>query len=231
MILHGRASSSNVQAVMWGAAELGLTLERRDLGGAFGGLDTPDYRAKHPMGLIPTYEDQDVTLFESAVILRHLITRYGAGQIRAEPRDQAWAEWAKHTLCAAFTEPVFWGFWRTPEAERDMVAVTAALRRFEGHLALAMAKMGDAQQVHSPETGPETSHAPLMSRLEADQGSATLTLADIWVGHVLFRYFTLDLPRAAPEGAQAYYDWLQNRPAYRAHVMVDYSELKGRRRN
>jgi predicted ester cyclase len=52
-IVHGRATSSNVQAVMWGIAELGLEVERRDVGGRFGGNDTPEFLAMNPMGLCP----------------------------------------------------------------------------------------------------------------------------------------------------------------------------------
>jgi hypothetical protein len=46
----GRASSINVQKVMWLTAELGLEVERVDIGGPFGGNDQPDYLAKNPMG-------------------------------------------------------------------------------------------------------------------------------------------------------------------------------------
>lgn len=58
--------------------------------------------------------------------------------------------------------------------------------------------------------------------------SAGFSLADIMAGHVLHRYFTLDLPRNPPAGLEAYYDALRDRPAYGAHVMIDDTELKGR---
>ena len=51
LIIHGRATSSNVQTVTWAAAELGLEFDRLDVGGAFGGTDTAEYRALNPMGL------------------------------------------------------------------------------------------------------------------------------------------------------------------------------------
>ena len=51
MIVYGRATSSNVQAVMWGAAELGLSVERRDFGGRFGGTDTDEYQSASPDGV------------------------------------------------------------------------------------------------------------------------------------------------------------------------------------
>lgn len=209
MIVHGRASSSNVQAVMWGLAELGLEVERRDVGGRFGGTDTPEYRAMHPMGLVPVLQDGPETLFESAAILRYLLERHDPdGRLATSPRGQCWAEWGKGTLCAAFTVPIFWRFYRTPEDERDMDAVLSALRNFETLAGVAMAARGDS---------------PFMM-------GAVPSLPDIWIGHVLFRYFTLDLPRTPPAGLEAYYDTLTARGQYRDHVMVDYSELRGRQR-
>ena len=41
----GRASSVNVQKVMWCAAELDVDVARADFGGAFGGNDTDAFRA------------------------------------------------------------------------------------------------------------------------------------------------------------------------------------------
>lgn len=38
----GRKTSSNVQAVMWSIAELGLAYERYDFGHRHGGVDTPE---------------------------------------------------------------------------------------------------------------------------------------------------------------------------------------------
>lgn len=50
----GRASSSNVQAVMWCIAELGLEYERIDAGHIYGVVDTPEYLALNPNGTNPT---------------------------------------------------------------------------------------------------------------------------------------------------------------------------------
>ena len=191
---------------MWGAAEMGLTLDRRDVGGRFGGTDTPAFRAMNPFGLVPVLEDGGTVLFESAAILRYLLGRYGPGEMSARPEDDMWAEWAKHNLARCFILDVFWAYYRTPEAERDMAAVTQAQRRVEDMLASAMAARGGQDWI----------------------GGARPGLADIWVGHILYRYFTLDLARQPPDGAEAYYDALTARAAYRRHVMVDYSELRAR---
>lgn len=210
LIVHGRATSSNVQAVMWAMAEMGLTPERRDVGGRHGGTNRPAFRMISPMGLVPALEDGRVTLFESAAILRYVALRYGDGLLlpgapEARARVDQWAEWGKHTFAAAFTVPIFWAFYRTPEAERDMDAVTEGIRRFEALMELIRAPIAE----HGFVTGDE------------------LTLADIWTGHVLFRYFTLEIKRDPPVEIVDYFTRLSNRPAYAEHVMVDYSELKG----
>src|SRR5690606_40519890 len=41
----GRSSSSNVAKVCWACGEMGLAFERYDVGGDFGGNDTPEYLA------------------------------------------------------------------------------------------------------------------------------------------------------------------------------------------
>jgi len=79
--IHGRANSSNSQMVMWCVGELGLAHERLDVGGSFGGTDTPDYRAMNRMGLIPTMDDAGFVLWESNTIIRYLAIKHGAGTL------------------------------------------------------------------------------------------------------------------------------------------------------
>lgn len=206
LVVHGRASSSNVQAVMWGAGELDLEVDRRDVGGRFGGNDTPEFLAMNPFGRVPVLQDGDLTLFESPAILRYLVAKYGAGRLNAGPIGDAWAEWAKNEMAREFIRGVFWPYYRTLEADRDMDAVLRSLRVFESLCVMAMAQRGPSRFLI---------------------GDA-LSLADIWAGHVLYRYFTLDLPRQVPGGLQAYYDELTANPHYASHVMIDYSDLKAR---
>ncbi|MFT5649241.1 MAG: glutathione S-transferase [Yoonia sp.] len=52
------------------------------------------------------------------------------------------------------------------------------------------------------------------------------TLADIQFGHVLFRYYDIELRRAEFPNVRAYYNSRTERPAYREHVMVSYDELR-----
>ena len=52
------------------------------------------------------------------------------------------------------------------------------------------------------------------------------TVADILFGHVLYRYYDIDIERADLPALRAYYDRLAQRPAFQQHVMVSYEELR-----
>jgi glutathione S-transferase len=204
--VYGRATSSNVQPVMWMLAELGLRYTRLDYGHVHGGTDTPAFRAMNPMGLVPVIRDVDLVLWESCAILRYLGARYGgaplwpADPVARAPIDQ-WAEWAKTTLYTAFTRPIFWARIRTPAADRDEAALALALARFEELLSIL-----------------EHTLAPYAA-------GPDLTLADMVIGPQLYRYFTLPIPRPDRPRLDAYYARLQERPAYREHVMVSWAPL------
>jgi glutathione S-transferase len=55
-----------------------------------------------------------------------------------------------------------------------------------------------------------------------------LSLADIPAGTSLYCYFELDIQRPDLPYVTAWYDRLQQRTAYREHVMVPFTELRGR---
>lgn len=211
--VYGRATSSNVQIVMWAIAELGLPHERLDYGHVHGGVDEPEYRALNPNGLVPTIRDRtgggDVVLWESAAILRYLVDRYGAPPF--QPEDKAhrarldmWAEWMKSTFIPAFNLGVFWPLIRTAAADRDGAALDRAIEAVK----------------------------PLALRLDERIGEGPwmdgddFTFADVMVGHALFRYFTVPMARAETPALSAYYDRLQGRPAYAEHVMISYDVLR-----
>ena len=210
LTIWGRADSSNVQAVMWCVAELGLEHVRHDVGHRFGGTDTADYLAMNPNGRVPTLRDGDnPPLWESAAIVRYLATAYGASPFW--PEDAAarahvdrWAEWAKINVALNFTGPIFWKVVRTPKKDQDPAAIRHAVETLEGYLAIAEAQLAG--------------HVFL--------AGADFTLADIMFGHSLYRYYTTDIRRADLPHLAAYYDRLQERPAYRDHVMVPYDALR-----
>jgi len=171
--VHGRNTSSNVQPVMWLLAELDLPHERLDVGGAFGGTDTPEYRSMNPMGLIPALQDGDVTMFESQAILRYLAARYGEQFWPTDPNSRApadqWMEWTKTTVAPEVVYKIFWQLIRTPAAVRNNAALDAAIAATDKIMRVAEAQLEKHDWLASPE----------------------MSLADFSFGAQLYRYFTL----------------------------------------
>jgi glutathione S-transferase len=208
----GRRSSSNVQALMWCVGELGLAYERIDAGFVYGVTDTPDYRAMNPNGTVPTLRDgEDPPLWETGAILRYLASTYAPDEFWpadrvARAQVDKWAEWAKLNVALNFTAPVFWRVVRTPAAERAPAVIAKALEVLGRFLDIAERRLSAAAYL----------------------AGEHLTLADIQFGHVLFRYFDIEIERAPRPGLRRYYEALTARPAFREHVMVSYEELRDR---
>lgn len=198
----GRANSINVQKVMWCAAELGLEVERVDVGGAFGGNDQPGYLAKNPTGLVPTLEDGDLVLWESNTIVRYLCEAYGTApwqptDLATRYHAQQWMDFYLTQLHAQMTV-IFWGLIRTPEDKRDMAAIDAAVER--------AAKWWTLVDKHVAERDYVTGDA--------------LTFGDIPLGCAAYRWHEMPIERPKLDHLKAYYDRLAGRPTYREHVML-----------
>lgn len=210
LTIWGRATSSNVQAVMWCVGELGLDYLRHDVGHRYGGNRTAEFLAMNPNGLVPVLRDGDgQPIWESAAILRYLASRYGAQRFWPEdPGARAqvdkWAEWSKLNVAQNFTGPVFWRVVRTAPRDRDPVAIEGAIQALSQYLDIAEGQLQRAEFLCGRE----------------------LTLADIQFGHVLHRYFDIAITRPSHPAVRGYYDRLTSRPAFREHVMVSYEDLR-----
>jgi glutathione S-transferase len=207
----GRRSSFNVQKVMWLIGELELAHEHIDAGGKFGGLDTSDFLAMNPHGRVPVIRDGDATVWESHAILRYLAARHGAEKFwSSDPLARApidgWMDWSQTSLQPDFLEGVFWGFYRTPADKRNWPAIRDALARCAGHFG----KLNRLLEGRSFLLGD------------------ALTLADIAAGTSLYRYFELEIERPQLAELERWYRTLQQRPAFRNHVMIPFEELRGR---
>ena len=76
------------------------------------------------------------------------IDRYGHGTFWSEDAAvrshwERWMDWAQTSLQPDFLTGVFWGFYRTPPAQRDMVAVEEKIRRCAQHFQLLDAMLAD----------------------------------------------------------------------------------------
>ncbi len=194
----GRRNSANVQKVMWTLGELGLDYRRVDVGGTFGYPD--DYA--NPNRVVPCIVDGELTLYESNACVRYLARRYGAGTLW--PDDPAlavadqWMDWQQTSLGAFFM--LFAHKVRLPPEQADPGQIEPNLRRAGAALALLDAHLADRPYV----------------------AGTALTVGDIPLGALMYRWFTLDIDRPALAHLQAWYQRLVERPAYRKHVMVPF---------
>jgi len=197
----GRPYSSNVIPVIWTAAEVGVEWELKLAGGSFGQLDTPEFAAMNPNRMIPTIRDDDFALWESNAIIRYLCDRYAEGtlspeDLQARAEADQWMEWCQ--TCAF--PPVIQAFFATVRTDPE--------RRDPALIAL-----------HAAEA------ARVLPILEAHLGSRAFvlgdqfTMADIPLGCVAYRYFSIDIERPSFPNIEAWYQRLQQRPAYERHVM------------
>ncbi len=208
----GRASSSNVQAVMWAIAEFGLAHERYDAGHIYGVNDTAEFLAMNPNGKVPVVQDgSNPPLWETGAILRYLSGKYANDRFwPSDPEARAhvdkWAEWAKINVSIKFTGPIFWRVVRTAPSRQDPAAIRQAIDVLNTSLAIADAQL--------------SKHAFL--------ASSEFTLADIQFGQVLYRYFNIEIDRVDFPNIESYYARLRRRPHFMRHVAVSYEELRVR---
>jgi len=189
----GRLTSINVQKVVWCADESGVAFERIDVGGTFGGLDTPQFLALNPNRKIPAIEDGDVVLWESNVIVRYLAARHAAGTLypgspAERGRVDQWMDWQQTELGRAMTD-AFTQLVRTPEPERDMRRVEASARATEPVVAIL------------------DHHLAARAFVAGDR----FTMGDIPVGLQVHRWLGLPLERTPRPHVEAWYARLRQR--------------------
>ena len=104
----GRATSGNVQKVLFLLEEMKLPYERKDYGRIFENTTlTPEYKAINPTQKVPTLIDQGLTVWESHTILRYLAATHDAAALYpAEPGPRThverWMDWSLASLNAAY---------------------------------------------------------------------------------------------------------------------------------
>ena len=197
----GRNTSLNVQKVLWCCEELGLAFEREDIGGQYGGNREPQYLAMNPNGLVPTIIDDGFVLWESNSIIRYLAGKYGhdsfhPADLETRAKAERWMDWHL-SVAHPSHRPVFVTLLHEPE------------RRDDPELAEAIGKWTDAMRI-------------LDAALKDSDFVVGdhLTIGDIPLGLVVYRWFNLDMNRAELPDLAAWYDRLSQREGYRKHVRI-----------
>lgn len=210
IILYGRHTSYNVQKILWFADEIGLNYEHIELGFEPGDTETVEFGRLNPMRKVPVLVDNEKSIWESNTILRYLARRYANEQWL--PGDafglslvERWMDWAQTRLEPAFVD-VFWGYYRTPEAERDFIRIN------RGIVACRFCLDRIDEQLDEKDF------------LLGDNPS----LADIAVGVFIYRLDNIGLDIELSSNLRAWFHRLGRSKAYRRWVMSDFSSLKGR---
>ena len=130
--------------VRWAFEEVGQPYDVRLV--SFREMKEPAHRALHPFGQIPTYEEDDLVLFESGAIIFH-IAQHHAGLLpddaNARARAITWMFAALNTV-----EPPIVELEQVPYAERDKPWYDARLPMIEDRVRVRLtelsSRLGDA---------------------------------------------------------------------------------------
>ncbi|MGE0313500.1 MAG: glutathione S-transferase family protein [Lautropia sp.] len=201
----GRATSANVQKVLWLLEEMGLAAERVDVGGSFGGNREPAYLRRNPTGLVPTLIDGEHAVWESNTILRYLANTRGPTPLYpVDPLQRSqverWMDWQLGALNGAIT-PLFWALVRTPPERRDAAAIEQNRAKTAQHLAVLDGVLGERAHV----------------------ASDAFSLADIAIGAQVYRWYEMPIERPPLANLERWYRSMRTRTGFQTHVMIGLS--------
>jgi glutathione S-transferase len=169
----------------------------------FGVNKTPEYLAINPNGLVPSIDDAGHLLWESQAVMRYLVRKsktqankdslYPADPLAASMVDQ-WLEWNSTTVWPAM-RPLFWGWVRLKENERDPIAL----------------EQNRLQMIKNFEI--------LNQRLKITKFVAGdyFTLADIPLALIAYRWFNIPIERTDFEHINRWYLEVCNRPGFKKY--------------
>jgi glutathione S-transferase len=199
--IYGRANSINVRKVLWMADEVGEPFEREDWGRGYRPVTDAFFKKLNPMQTVPVIDDGGFILRESHVIVRYLADKHERtdlypAEAKARYQVDAWMDWAGSDLYWG-VRPVFIGkVVKLPGALTEPSTVAAGIADWSARMRLL--------EEHLEASGPF-----LMG--------ANFSVADIPVGMVVNRWFSIDFDKPVLPAVAAYYDRLADRPAYKRH--------------
>ena len=194
--LLGRATSGNVQKVLFLLEEIKLPYERKDYGRIFENTTTsPEYKAMNLTQKVPTIVDGALSIWESHTILRYLAAKHGATELfptdlGARTQVERWMDWSLAALNSAYLG----GFKDAKKSAEERGADT--VKNLIAELVIVEQQLGKT----------------------AWMAGDTFTLADICMGPIVRRCvkFPYDLP-AMPNIA-AWCVKLEARPAFQTAI-------------
>ena len=194
----GRRSSNNVQKVLWLLDELGVQFLQEGYGGPFGKTQTLEYRTLNPNATVPTLMDESFSLWESNAVLRYLAAKHYSSFYPTSLQQRAhvdkWLDWQLGTLSPTF-RPLYVDIVRNGQGVSEVKLRAQAARNL-------FAQLDHVLSVQTYIAG------------------YTLTLADIAIGPMVYRWYKLGLAQMDTANLYRLLQNLEKRPAFARHVMV-----------
>ncbi len=197
--LLGRATSGNVQKVVFLLEELGSEYQREDYGRQFENTTTPEYLALNPNGKVPTLLDGDLAIWESNTILRYLARQARSdlypSDFAARSQVERWMDWQLATV-----NPLYMTIFkesRKPEAER-MPSLPAVAAELDEALSLLDAQIGAGPWILGD----------------------SFSLADTCLGPIVHRCLGFPVTLGELAAVRGWRDRLLERPAFKTAVEV-----------
>jgi glutathione S-transferase len=189
--------------VRWALEEVGQPYDVRLV--SFGEMKEPAHRALHPFGQIPTYEDGDLTLFESAAIVFH-VAEHHAGLLPDDANARARAiTWMFAALSTV--EP--------PIVERSMATIVERDKAwYEQRLPILDDRVRDRLGELSARLG------------DADWLDGAFSAGDLMMVHVLLRLKPSGLLDEFPN-LSAYVARAEARPAFKRAFAAQLAVFTG----
>ena len=199
----GRANSSNVKKVLWCLEELNVAYHQKDVGGPFGGLETPEYKKMNPNSTIPTLQDDDFILWESNAILRYLTEKFDHTHLLiAQDRQEKaaadkWMDWGGANLFEHIKQMMN-KIIRVPEADRDPAQAKIIYQNIEKLLHIADDQLATQPYFSGQKFG----------------------VADIAIAPLFYPWHEIVTERPAFDNLERWYKQLTLRPAFQKIVML-----------
>jgi glutathione S-transferase len=190
-ILHSWPDSASliVELVL---QELHLPYQSRRIDRPAGALNSPEYRALHPLGLIPVMETPDGPVFETAAILLYLSEQHGLAPAPGSADRAAFLKWLFFTSSNLHTTlmQVYYPE-RTAGPDNTAAVVTYAKAKLQTYLSI-MNDMAETRPSYLSDTQP--------------------TLLGYYLA-VLMRWLASDMPSTDYPALHRVLTYLETRPA------------------
>jgi len=208
--LWGRPNSYNVQKVIWFLDELSIDYENVNVGSTTGDLESAEFLSLNPLGLIPVIQDENQTIWESNTILRYIASKYGAKEFWSDnafdrSKFERWMDWEATKLQPDFLG-LFWGYYRTPENQRNLENIDRFKVRCQYNLAILDKVLKESIFVVG----------------------SKFSLADIVIGTSFYRYYNMGIDVPEYRNIRSWYQRLSERVSYQRKIAVPFKELRGR---